>query len=325
MNAALFACLLTLATTPSEPQDIAVSQQRTAPAESIVVIYGITDIVAADAPIDDEEVRDNPQSAATKAEARRLAATESFAEIARLYMKPKFERERDKLTVVGPGMLEATLGKEQVAWLDAFTELQRQTKKYVEIQVRAFEGPRGAFKDNGLKAASIVFEKPAELELVAQRLGADKRITQVSAPRLVAFNRQKANIAVVNQVSYIKDWKVEIVEPGPQEIADPVIDVINEGFTIDARAVALEPRVFGLEVGFSSAWLERPIPTRKIRISAHSENEVEIGEPVVRKVNFDSRMSLADGASIVFTTASPEPDKDLAIVVTLSSRTPEKH
>ena len=142
----------------------------------------------------------------------------------------------------------------------------------------------------------------------------------MTSPRLTVFNGQKASMSVVNQVPYIKDWKVTIVEPGPQEIADPTIDVLQEGFVANMRATALATDVYGLDLAFEVSKLERPMQTRKMRISATSDREVEIGLPAVMTINFESKLILADGASAAFTTASPEKDRDLAIVLTLVHR-----
>jgi hypothetical protein len=66
--------------------------------------------------------------------------------------------------------------------------------------------------------------------------------------------------------------------------------------------------------------LERPMRTRKFRLSASYDKEVEVGVSVVAKISFESNLVLADGASAAFTTASPEPDRDMAIIVTMHHR-----
>jgi hypothetical protein len=42
--------------------------------------------------------------------------------------------------------------------------------------------------------------------------------------------------------------------------------------------------------------------------------------PVVTRIQLETSLLLAGGASAVFTTASPERDKDIAILVTLKHR-----
>jgi hypothetical protein len=170
-----------------------------------------------------------------------------------------------------------------------------------------------------MAAPSTVFEDQAPV--AAFRTHADEHeVDRVTAPRIAAWNGTKAELSVMDQVAYIKDWKLRIVEPGPQEIAEPTIDIVQDGFEVSMRATALDERTYGLDLGFVSSKLERPMQTRKIRLSATNDKAVEIGIPVVAKISFDSSMVLADGASVVFTTASPEPDKDLAIIVTLKHR-----
>jgi hypothetical protein len=248
-----------------------------------------------------------------------LMPTRDYADMVQRFMKPAFEPERQQLTVPSEGLIVGTLRPEQHAWLNAFLDLQRHTTGVLEVSVTVYEGPKGAFRDAGLPNASNVFDAPA-FTAVRARMSADKRIAEVSSPKLVVLNSQKATVSILNQISYIKDWKVTVVEPGPQEIADPTIDVLNEGFTANVRATALETNLYGLDMTFEVAKLERPMQTRKIRISATNDSEVEIGLPVVTKINFESTLMLSDGASAAFTTASPEKDRDVAIVLTLKHR-----
>ena len=92
-----------------------------------------------------------------------LIATKDLAEVAQRFMKPPFEAACEQVTVASEGLIVGNLRAEQHAWLAAFLDLQRHTTGMVEIAITVFEGPRGTFRDAGLRDASTVFEDPAAL------------------------------------------------------------------------------------------------------------------------------------------------------------------
>jgi hypothetical protein len=110
---------------------------------------------------------------------------------------------------------------------------------------------------------------------------------------------------------------MEVVEPGPQYVGVPTIETVFDGILIESRAVPIEENVFGLEMKFTNSKLQRPIPTKKTRIGSGEGKEVEIGLPEVHRVGLDSRMTLADGASVLFQMLSSEEGREVAVAVTL--------
>jgi hypothetical protein len=249
----------------------------------------------------------------------RMIATQDLAECARRYMQPAFEPDQEQMSAPGEGTLLANLRPEQHKWLQNFLDVQRRASGLVEISFEVFQGPRGVFRDLGLSTSSTVLEDPALV--TAFRTKTDEhKVDRISAPRIATENGYKAELSVLDQVAYIEDWKLRIVEPGPQEIAEPTINVVQDGFTASVRATALGEQTYGLDLSFISSKLERPMQTRKIRLSTTNDHLVEIGIPVVAKISFESSLVLADGAAVVFTAASPEPEKDLAILVTMKHR-----
>lgn len=351
MNAFLPLGLLLLAAGPKSQAvhlgSLPVSEQKTrAPAvDTTVAVYDVNDVVdkmtprdaaredlkrKLDAYVDDREkaredtspgaAKDGSDAAAKKVADARLATTQDLAALVQRYMKPAFEPEHQQLDVPSAGVIVGNLVQEQHAWLAAFLDVQRRASGVGEIAIEILQAPRGTFREMGLKDPSTVVEDPARLSAVRTELNANKNVERLSAPRIAAGNGMKASMAVLDQVVYVKDWKLTIVEPGPKEIPLPTVDVVQDGYAIEMRATALDPHAYGLDLGFKVQKLERPIPTRKVRLSATSNEELEIGVPVVSKISFDSNLVLAEGASALFTTAAPVPDKDMLIIVTLTHR-----
>jgi type II secretory pathway component GspD/PulD (secretin) len=83
---------------------------------------------------------------------------------------------------------------------------------------------------------------------------------QLAAPRLTIYNNQRANLTIVNQVAYLKDYDVEVAQTA--FIADPLIDIIQDGLVLDVRpTVSFDRKYVTLEVRPTVATLQRPIRT----------------------------------------------------------------
>lgn len=90
--------------------------------------------------------------------------------------------------------------------------------------------------------------------------------TLVNAPRLTIYNRQRANLSIVNQVSYVKDYDVEVAQTA--FIADPLIDVVQDGLTLDVKpTVSYDRKYVQLELQPTVATLLRPIRTFETNLS----------------------------------------------------------
>ncbi len=60
--------------------------------------------------------------------------------------------------------------------------------------------------------------------------------TIVTSPTVQTFSGQRASVQVVNQISYVKDFEIQVVQGAA--IADPVIDVIQEGIVLETSFLA---------------------------------------------------------------------------------------
>jgi len=87
-----------------------------------------------------------------------------------------------------------------------------------------------------------------------------ERIQQVTASRITVYDTQRGNISVLNQVAYVQDYEVEIAQAS--NIANPVIQTIQDGVVLDVRpVVSADRRFITLELRPTVAMLTRPIAT----------------------------------------------------------------
>ena len=108
------------------------------------------------------------------------------------------------------------------------------------------------------------------------------------------MNTGRSNLTVVNQVVYVKDFDVEIAQAA--SIADPIIDVVNDGVILDVRpVVSADRRFITLELRPTIANLTRPIEQRVTTPSARrTRSRSSCPEVDIRRVR--TSIPMPDGA-----------------------------
>jgi hypothetical protein len=82
--------------------------------------------------------------------------------------------------------------------------------------------------------------------------------SQLDAPRLAKNPLQRAPISTLTQTLYVKDFTLS--RTGDTLIADPVVDVVNDGNTTDVIATWLPDGLLGLSCDVTFQELQKPIP-----------------------------------------------------------------
>ena len=88
-------------------------------------------------------------------------------------------------------------------------------------------GDRDGPSNSGGFSLQYAFLDDTELELILRAVTKNDRSQEISAPRLLIYNNVRANMAVVRQITYIKDFDVEIAQAA--SVANPVIGVVRDG------------------------------------------------------------------------------------------------
>jgi Flp pilus assembly secretin CpaC len=147
--------------------------------------------------------------------------------------------------------------------------------------------------------ATVQFSILDDLQISTIFRAVEKNIdnTLLNAPRLTIFNNQRANLTLVNQVSYVKDYDVEVAQTA--FIADPIVDVVQDGLTLDVKPVVSHDRKYvTLEVNPTLATLTRPIRTFESNLSGLT-TPVVIELPEVRYSQASTTVRVPDGGYLV--------------------------
>ena len=167
-----------------------------------------------------------------------------------------------------------------------------------EVRVLMFEGESAAPLVARLGLQPVVTENGAPAYLVdpsqIPTLLAARGVRAVSAPRVVALSGQRANIAVLNQHAYIADYEVYQLEDAL--IADPQIDVLQEGLSVELTATVEEDRI-RLETAVHLAHLLAMESTEVVLDP--SLDPVHLDLPQVSIQRIDTTARIADGQALL--------------------------
>jgi len=248
---------------------------------------------------------------------RAMSASKELLDAVRTHMQPPFDPEAGELGLIVEGtalLVRAT--RAQQDWVRDFLSLQRRKNGLLHLQSTMLRVPAGTAAELGIEGSAEIFASKASFDPLRQRIEAMQGAEIVSAPMVATRTRQRAVVAVLQQVAYVKDVHLVVVEPGGVEIVDPEIDVVQEGIQLELRGLALPGERFALEVDLENTTLERPIPTRTIEVGAE-RHPVTISTPEVIRVTLDACLTLAHDAVAVFVAPVPSGEGDVLITVHL--------
>ena len=145
------------------------------------------------------------------------------------------------------------------------------------------------------------FLDDAQLEVILRAVEKSERVQNITSPRITVYNTQRANIQVLNQVSYVQDYEVEIAQAS--NIANPVIQTIQDGIVLDVRPVVSSNRKFvTLELRPTVAVLTRPIATFSTSLASGpigANAPVVIQIPELRVSRVRTTVSLPDKGTLL--------------------------
>jgi hypothetical protein len=245
-----------------------------------------------------------------------FASLQEIEELAARFCEPALDPAQERIQAESQGYLLAYLRPEQHEWLSRFLDLQQDGARQwlADVEARLYSVPAGVLARMDLSGSATLLEDAGAIEGMTAELERRSAIS-LNAPRVTLLPGQRGDLSVLNEVSYVKEYELHVVEPGNSEILDPVVDVIQEGHVLSIRALEVSDGLYGLEIESVSVEIERPIPTRMIRLSPLREQEVEIGLPEVRTAKVNATVRLADGGGVLLVASGLAAERDLAIVL----------
>ncbi len=157
-------------------------------------------------------------------------------------------------------------------------------------------GDNAILTNSGGLALQYTWLDDTQLEMILRAVKKSKRSELVIEPSLMVYNTARANLVVANQVSYVSDFDVEIASSA--SIADPIVQVANDGVYLDVRPVVTADRRFvWIDVRPTVANLLRPIPTLQTSLGVGSPVTLMLPQLELQKVR--TRVILPDGGTLM--------------------------
>jgi len=194
-------------------------------------------------------------------------------------------------------------------------ERRREVPETYTIEARWVELDAEALAELGLPIAepsrAARLGPPAAERLLAALSARDDAKT-LSAPRLTVFANQVAHCVVAAQEAYVDRFEVD--EKG---IADPVIEVLNTGLSLETRARRRHGRV-GIILDWE-AQVARALPLEPANAATDPALALEPAVPEVTTVVREGRTALAPG-EVVVVRGLPSAESDRPTLLVISWR-----
>ncbi|NUQ35830.1 MAG: hypothetical protein HUU29_12925, partial [Planctomycetaceae bacterium] len=156
----------------------------------------------------------------------------------------------------------------------------------------------GAITDIGGMAVQVaIFRNLSQINMIIRAVEKKEKAQTLLAPRLSAFNTERVNIAIINQIPYISDFTVSTGVT--TAIADPVILTVLDGVVLDVQpTISNDRRFITLEVQPTVASLTLPIPTYITSLGG-TTTPVTIQTPEINIQEAKTTVRVPDGGAIV--------------------------
>lgn len=149
---------------------------------------------------------------------------------------------------------------------------------------------------SGGLALQLTYLDDTEVSLILRAVRKSERVNVVTAPRITVFNTERANVTVLNQVSYVKDFDAEIAQAAA--IVEPVVDVIQDGVVLDVRPIiSSDRRYITMDLRPTVAQLTRPIPQFTASVATGTPVTLELPRLEVQRVR--TTVTIPDDATVL--------------------------
>jgi MSHA biogenesis protein MshL len=133
--------------------------------------------------------------------------------------------------------------------------------------------------------------------LVVTAVDKSANALEVMAPELTVFNTERAYVTVLNEVSFLQDFDVDVANTA--FIANPEIGVLQEGVVLDVRpTVSYDRKYVTLDVRTTVATIQRPIDTFETTLGGFTD-AVTFQLPRLEVQNANTTVIVPDGGAVI--------------------------
>lgn len=226
----------------------------------------------------------------------------------------------DDLQVLGKRWLALLGSPAQIANAEALLAVAAANRERpVDVAVQLVTVPKAGFEAHvrdllrdGKQGEQSRWELVLETDAATRLLAATKtaQAATLDAPTITVMPLQRAMVQIANQTAYVKDF--EVTRNGDSVVADPVVDVVQDGLRAEVVATFLEADLMAVGIDVQIQQLERPIPQFTTTVGTNTPVTIQL--PRVTGVRFQQVSRIRDGDHVVFAAQKVDGDYLLTIV-----------
>ncbi len=157
-------------------------------------------------------------------------------------------------------------------------------------------GRNGGPTNAGGLSLQYAFLDDTEVEVVLRAVSKQERSEQIDAPRLLIYNNTRASMHFLRNVSYIRDFEVEIAQAAA--VANPVIGTVHDGVALDVRPVVdSDLKFITIELRPTVMQLQLPIPTFTTTLGVGTPISIQLPEVTLQRVR--TTVAMPDGGTML--------------------------
>jgi len=256
-------------------------------------------------------------------------ASERAARMLRNFVDPPL-RPGDDLKAIGEHRIAVLADAERVASVERLlTAAKKHQKDLLTIEVQLLDVPAAKFrkflqehltevpgkgehgKAKGPSTFQTVFGKEAAKLFVATCRKIDGA-EMLAAPLVSVLPLQKAEVSVMNQTAYVKDFTVQRTDDN-EVLADPVVDVVWSGHRAEICATFLPGGRIGLSCDVRFQELQRPIPEVEVKLVPGTKGAT-IQIPRTSGVRLANVAEIASGSMVTLAAQRVDGNYILALI-----------
>ena len=217
----------------------------------------------------------------------------------------------------------------QHTWLRAYLEICRLHDSQILVRTTIITLPAGSLEKLRQERSGQVLPK-AQAEKLLKAAQALDGVEVVSCPNVLTNPFRKASLTSVEQVAYIKDYELIVLqdqfdEDGQvlaTEIADPVVSVAQDGVILDLVAVPISKDSVSIEAKLTYSDLTLPIQTFETNIGALG-HPVTIQLPEIKISRLQGTFELTPGETLAIANTDPNGANEVLMLMTAETLLPE--
>ncbi|MFM1871672.1 MAG: hypothetical protein RL398_1094, partial [Planctomycetota bacterium] len=157
-------------------------------------------------------------------------------------------------------------------------------------------GRNGGLSNAGGLSLQYAFLDDTEVEIVLRAVAKQERSEQIEAPRLLVYNNTRASMHYLRNISYIRDFEVEIAQAAA--VANPTIGTVHDGVALDVRPVVdSDLKFITMELRPTVMSLQLPIPTFTTTLGVGQPISIQLPEVTLQRIR--TTVTMPDGGTMM--------------------------